>query len=139
MQWPHESLTDEKSFHDDPPTTYREFEREIDEAWRKGLVDENLTDMKRMSRPSSELYILFSRPTGNDEPIVFDCEGHQADVNKLSFLYCHVSYIYPAGIILSYSFDRRDYPDSKFLQLDQDKRDEIDAMIRAARDASKAR
>src|SRR5665213_3319744 len=24
-QWPHESLTDEKSFHGDPPTTYREF------------------------------------------------------------------------------------------------------------------
>src|SRR5471030_645199 len=72
VQWPHKSLTDAQSFHDDPPTTYREFEREIDAAWRKGIADENLTDLKRISRPSSELYILFSRATGNDEPIVFD-------------------------------------------------------------------
>ena len=139
VQWPHESLTDAQSFHDGPPTTYREFEREIDDAWRKGLADENLTDLKRISRPSSELYILFSRPTGNDEPIVFDCEGHQQDINKMSFLFCHVSYIYPAGIILSYSFDRRDHPDSKFLNLDQEKRGEIDMMIKAAHEVSKSK
>jgi hypothetical protein len=50
----------------------------------------------------------------------------------MSFLFCHVSYIYPAGIILSYSFDRRDHPDSKILNLDQEKRGQIDAMIKAA-------
>ncbi len=42
-------------------------------------------------------------------------------------------YIYPAGIILSYSFDRRDHPDSKYLELDQDKRGEVDAMIKSAK------
>ena len=139
VQWPHESLTDAKSFHGDPPTTYREFEREIDDSWRKGLADENLTDLKRISRPSSEFYILFSKSTGNDEPIVFDCEGHQQGVNKMSFLFCHVSYIYPAGIILSYSFDRRDHPDSKYLNLDQEKRRQIDMMIKAAQNVSKSR
>ena len=105
----------------------------------KGSIEQKLPNgIVKVTAPlvGSELFQLplESAPTYDKVPVIFDCDASETgDMAKVLPQYCHVAYLHPTGLPLTYSVAHADYPTDDFLAADQAKRKEIDGMIEAAK------
>jgi len=118
-------------------TTYESYKQEIEKAQKEGKIEQLSDGVQRVPFGASEFYILplDKATTANNQPIVFECDGHETKRASLYVAFCSTGYILPGGFIFGYKLDRTlpyNTPDH-FLEIDHNERKDLKSLINEAK------
>lgn len=123
-------------------TEYTFYKDKIDNYRKEGHSKMLPDGVEYLETPTDAFILpLDKAPTKNGEPVFLSCSG-DAKIkpdesmlsNELSFKIasCTTDYVHPLGFFVFYRFSRGYYPrESSYLEVDQEKRAQIDAVIKA--------